>query len=136
MGLIDKAQGAALDLAVSYVLKDPARNLSRLLDVAERLDVAHEHAHQIAAARPAASDPDNNWNKFVVRLCDEVDHDVLRATVRNFLFNASVLGMRKQAESREKYGCNVPWAILMDPTSACNLHAPAAGQPSTATGSI
>ena len=122
MGLIDKAQGAALDLAVSYVLKDPARNLSRLLDVAERLDVALEHAHQIAAARPAASDPDNNWNKFVVRLCDEVDHDVLRATVRNFLFNASVLGMRKQAESREKYGCNVPWAILMDPTSACNLH--------------
>ena len=24
-------------------------------------------------------------------------------------------------ESREKYQCNVPWLILMDPTSACNL---------------
>lgn len=23
---------------------------------------------------------------------------------------------------REKYKCNVPWLILMDPTSACNLH--------------
>ena len=23
---------------------------------------------------------------------------------------------------REKYGCNIPWAILLDPTSACNLH--------------
>jgi MoaA/NifB/PqqE/SkfB family radical SAM enzyme len=23
---------------------------------------------------------------------------------------------------REEHGCNVPWAILMDPTSACNLH--------------
>ena len=24
-------------------------------------------------------------------------------------------------EAREKYQCNVPWLILMDPTSACNL---------------
>ena len=23
---------------------------------------------------------------------------------------------------QDKYQCNVPWAILMDPTSACNLH--------------
>ncbi len=24
-------------------------------------------------------------------------------------------------EAREKYQCNIPWLILMDPTSACNL---------------
>lgn len=23
---------------------------------------------------------------------------------------------------RKKYGCNIPWTILLDPTSACNLH--------------
>ena len=23
---------------------------------------------------------------------------------------------------RETYQCNIPWLILMDPTSACNLH--------------
>jgi MoaA/NifB/PqqE/SkfB family radical SAM enzyme len=27
-----------------------------------------------------------------------------------------------RAENEAKYDCNVPWAILMDPTSACNLH--------------
>ena len=27
-----------------------------------------------------------------------------------------------QESMREKYNCNIPWAILMDPTSACNLH--------------
>jgi len=26
------------------------------------------------------------------------------------------------SEMAEKYDCNVPWLILMDPTSACNLH--------------
>ena len=25
-------------------------------------------------------------------------------------------------ENREKYGCNIPWLILFDPTSACNMH--------------
>ena len=41
---------------------------------------------------------------------------------RNFIVNASLLGSRKQVANREKYGCNIPWAILMDPNFACNLH--------------
>lgn len=120
--LLDKVQATALDVAMDYVLKDPARNFSKLVDWVEWFDRTGAHAGQIAAVRPVAEDPDNNWNRFIVKLCDEVDHDVLKATVRNFFVNAGVAGMRKQEESREKYGCNVPWAILMDPTSACNLH--------------
>ena len=30
--------------------------------------------------------------------------------------------MEETGEARTKYGCNIPWAILLDPTSACNLH--------------
>ena len=115
-------QAAALDLAMDYVLKDPAHNFGKLVDWVEHFDIKGEHASQIAAARPVAADPDNNWNQFIVKLCEEVDHEVRKATVRNFFVNASLSGMRKRAESQEKYGCNVPWAILMDPTSACNLH--------------
>lgn len=122
MKLLDKVQSGALDLALDYALKDPRKNFSKLVDWAERFDVSGEHASQIATVRPIAADPENTWNKFVVKLCEEVDHEVLKATVRNFFVNASLAGMKKQAESREKYGCNVPWAILMDPTSACNLH--------------
>ncbi|SBW10457.1 Coenzyme PQQ biosynthesis protein E [uncultured Eubacteriales bacterium] len=122
MKLLDKVQAGALDLALDYTLKDPRKNFSKLVDWAERFDVSGEHASQIATVRPIAADPENTWNKFVVKLCEEVDHEVLKATVRNFFVNASLAGMKKQAESREKYGCNVPWAILMDPTSACNLH--------------
>lgn len=119
--LLNKVQSAALDLAMGYVMKDPAHNITRLLDVVETLDINGEHAGQLQTVRPMAENPDNTWNKFVVRLCDEIDADVLKTTVRNFFFNASVLGMQKQEESRRKYGCNIPWAILLDPTSACNL---------------
>lgn len=122
INFLSKTQDAALDLAMNYALKDPSHNLVRLVNVAEMVDITKEYAGAIRAVRPIAEDPNNNWNQFVVKLCQEIDHEVLKATVRNFFFNASILGMRKQSESREKYGCNIPWAILMDPTSACNLH--------------
>lgn len=32
-----------------------------------------------------------------------------------------MLGQSRK-KNREKYQCNIPWAILLDPTSACNLH--------------
>lgn len=78
--LLNTAQTAALNAAMDYALKDPARNLSKLLDWFERFDLSGEHANQIAAVRPVAQDPDNNWNRFVVKLCEEVDHEVLKAT--------------------------------------------------------
>lgn len=111
----------ALDTAFAYVLKDPARNAGKLVDWAETFDMKGTWKAQIEVLRPIANDPDNVWNKFLVNLCNEIDHEVLKTTFRNFFVNASLRGMPKQEANSEKYGCNVPWAILMDPTSACNL---------------
>ncbi|NLB53378.1 MAG: radical SAM protein, partial [Syntrophomonadaceae bacterium] len=32
------------------------------------------------------------------------------------------IGEKRQNKAKEKHGCNIPWAILLDPTSACNLN--------------
>ena len=45
-----------------------------------------------------------------------------KAFFTNFITNASLKGSALQEEVAEKNNCNVPWAILLDPTSACNLH--------------
>ena len=47
---------------------------------------------------------------------------MLKTVFNNFFVNANLVGWPKQEKMREKYGCNIPWAILLDPTSACNLH--------------
>lgn len=52
----------------------------------------------------------------------ELDPGVRNAFLKNFMVNASLSGSVVQEEVREKEKCNVPWAILLDPTSACNLH--------------
>lgn len=52
----------------------------------------------------------------------DIDNEVLKTVFENFFLNASLIGWPKQDQYRRKLGCNIPWAILMDPTSACNLH--------------
>lgn len=54
--LFDKAQGLALDMAVNYVLKDPAHNMPRLLDVVETLDVTGGWAQQLVTADTAKAE--------------------------------------------------------------------------------
>ena len=45
-----------------------------------------------------------------------------RAFFQNFITNASLKGSATQDEMSKKYNCNIPWAILLDPTTACNLN--------------
>ncbi len=67
------------------------------------------------------TDEENVWNKFIIDLFTNVDRDILKTAFENIVIN----GTLKQSVIHDKltaeYDCNIPWAILMDPTSACNL---------------
>ena len=56
-----------------------------------------------------------------MKIFQEVDKKQIKKVAYNFFMNASVLGWQTQQKYREEYNCNIPWAILLDPTSACNL---------------
>ncbi len=53
---------------------------------------------------------------------DETDPHVAKMTALNLGFQAAFYGTKTIRKMREVHGCNIPWLILMDPTSACNLH--------------
>ena len=55
-------------------------------------------------------------------MIDELDPYVIRQTALNLGYEAAFYGTKTIREMRKKYDCNIPWLILMDPTSACNLH--------------
>ena len=40
----------------------------------------------------------------------------------NLGYEAFFRGTKTIRENRVKYQCNIPWLILFDPTSACNMH--------------
>jgi MoaA/NifB/PqqE/SkfB family radical SAM enzyme len=66
-------------------------------------------------------DENGPWSPFVKSLFAEVDNKLIQKFVRCFLMSATINKDVSAAELEKKYDCNIPWAILMDPTSACNL---------------
>lgn len=114
-------QTATLNLLMSYLKNDPMSKLPAILDLAENMDQGHVHAGAFKAIREVLSDKDGVWYKFTENLFNDVDPRVLKKAITSFLFNGVLNNGTKQDELREKYQCNIPWAILMDPTSACNL---------------
>jgi len=118
----EKVQAFGVKQALAYLDKDPDTNIPKLLDWIEKYDRKGTLAPQIKGVREAIANPGNNWNILVKSLWTDIDSGVRRAIFENFIINASLIGGHRQEEFREKNDCNVPWAILMDPTSACNLH--------------
>jgi MoaA/NifB/PqqE/SkfB family radical SAM enzyme len=115
MNLIKKK---TTDLIIDYMVKDPIKNLPKMIDLAESLDRKGQHTEQVAQFRKTIINPDSIWSKFVEDLFKEVDPECIKKLIECFFVNATLDG--KMEDAKEKYGINVPWAILLDPTSACN----------------
>ena len=113
-----------LKTAFGYIEKDPERNLPKLMEWVDTLAGSGPDSFQTQrdAFRTVINDPSNNMHQLMMNIFRDVDRDVLKATFENFFLNANIIGWPKQEAMRAKYGCNIPWAILLDPTSACNLH--------------
>lgn len=116
-----KINSVTLNLAYTYLDSNPGRNVPKLLKLLDILDKEDTRKGQREALRKAFEDKDNNWSRLILGIWDDVDADVRKAFFQNFIINQVVTGTKKQNEIREERGCNIPWAILMDPTSACNL---------------
>ncbi|MCC8129831.1 MAG: radical SAM protein [Clostridiales bacterium] len=110
-----------LEQAIAYLQKDPETNMKKLIDVGDKV-AGGMFPRQRNAIREAVYNPDNPYHQYILRLIKDTDEDVLKTVVTNFFINVNLKGWPFQDEMREKYGCNIPWAILLDPTSACNLH--------------
>ncbi len=116
----ESMQSFAINQALKYIEGNPEENIPRLMDLVDRFSPAGWYENHRKTIRKAI-DEKGNWYQLMLRVYD-LNPDVRKAFFQNFLFNASLKGLAIQNEVKEKEGCNVPWAILMDPTSACNLH--------------
>ena len=119
MSIKQSLSKAALEGAMNYISGDPENNLTKLLSFIEGIGWEKE---QTDVFHKIIDEPENIWYKFLLNLWNDIDNDVLKTTFCNFGLNASLFGLKEQRENAKKYDCNIPWAILLDPTSACNLH--------------
>ena len=116
------AAGAASDIVLKSLKKDREKSIVKLVDLMEKYMDGEKIDLNYDKAREMICDKDKTLNKYINRLIDEVDPHVLKTMALNLGFEAFMHGTKTIRKMREKYQCNVPWLILMDPTSACNLH--------------
>ncbi len=113
-------QNFAISQALNYVEGNPAENLPKLMALVDKFTPKDWYVSQRNAVRKAIAEK-NNWYQLILRIYD-LDPGVREAIFQNLLFNASLKGSNIQNDTSAREGCNIPWAVLLDPTSACNMH--------------
>lgn len=111
-----------IDVALDRAGKDWEGEMSKIIDLmqkymnGEKLDLDYERAKAVVCDKNSA------LHDYIDRLIRETDSHVLKTTALNLGFEAFFYGTKTIRRMREAHQCNIPWLILMDPTSACNLH--------------
>ena len=111
-----------VDTALSKMSKDREESLLKIVDLAETFYGDSVSKQQYDNIREMIKDPNNRWMNFVNRVLDETNPHVAKMAALNLGYEAAFRGTKITRANREKYGCNIPWLILFDPTSACNMH--------------
>jgi len=104
----------------NYLKKDPENNLEKALDLMEKAPIAEHHREYIKNTKKRLED-NPAIREYINRVIKEVDENVQNHLINNFFVNASLVGVPKKQQIAEKVGFNIPYTILIDPTSSCNL---------------
>ena len=114
-------QALAIKQALHYIEHEPIKNLPKLLHWVDTFDKEDRFLSQRTLFHHILDHPEGNWYQLILRFF-QLEKGVRKAFLENFIIHATLSGSPKQEQVRQREGCNVPWAILLDPTSACNLH--------------
>lgn len=117
----------AASLGIDVLLKKVNRNdreeeMLKLVDIMEKFMDGDELALNYDWIRGLVGDRQSALNGYINRGLDELDPHVIKTTALNLGFEAMLSGTKTMHAMRKEHDCNIPWLILMDPTSACNLH--------------
>lgn len=117
---------AAFSITIDAAMKNADKNweseVTKLMNLmqkymsGERIDVDYDKAKAMIC------DKNGTLNRYINRILAETDPRVLKTAALNLGFEAFLHGTKTIRKMRKIHDCNVPWLILMDPTSACNLH--------------
>ncbi len=120
MKATDQIKRAAFNKTIDYLLENPERNVAKIMDMIDRVAPDDVFPTQRAAFHQAIDD-ESNWYQLIMKILTDMNPQVRDRLIKTFVVDANMLAWPKQEAMRDQYHCNIPWAILLDPTSACNL---------------
>ena len=125
--LVHSAERAAFKSVLDNLIRkgqneDASEMAESLISLVEKIMKGSWSDDSFATLRMIAEDPDNKWAHYANRLIKNTDPKILSSFLLNAAYEGGFRGFKTSEEMSEKYKCNIPWIVLMDPTSACNMH--------------
>lgn len=120
--LAKAAVSALLDFSIKYVSKDPDKNIPKLAGRILGLFNGLFPGKILEKLAKGAADQKNIYTKLAKNIIRDTDPHMIKTLAMSLGYEAGLKGTKTVRENREKLNCNIPWIILMDPTSACNLN--------------
>lgn len=126
-----KAERQAMSVLADQLLKtlnktkdyqERSETYAKIVDVAAKFYGKAAPKETLDAVKAYVSNPDNRWMRVLNHIIDEADPHYAKMMLLNLGYESFFCGTKKIREMRQKYNCNIPWLILFDPTSACNMH--------------
>ncbi len=116
----------AVDVVYNRIKKDPVKGMQDVVQIIDKYLMPASGAENSAKAaitriRNEFNDPNSKWVGYAEDMVNGIDENIMKTHIINVGYNAVYKGNAKRAILQKEMGCNIPWTILFDPTSACNL---------------
>ena len=118
--LVHMAAEASLSNVLKYIDKAPEENLLKIVNIAEKYFKMFPQKN-FERMKEALKDRDNCFLQLAKNILNDVDRDLVKSLFISMGVHAGYYGTKAVRENRDRYNCNIPFTILFDPTSACNL---------------
>lgn len=122
---LEKAKGflgeQVFNRALDYIEQDASKNVDQLFNLIKKAPLLPGHREQLEAIHDGYKN-NPNIQRIISRLINETDDLVKKRLLVNFFIHGSLAGIPRQRAMAEELGYAVPFTILIDPTSRCNLN--------------
>lgn len=116
-----KILSGIIDSILSNESSDKEAAFLKIVDIAEGFWGNDFSKEQYNLARSEIKNPDSKWMNIINYFLESIHPNVIKTTALNLGFEAFLNGTKMIRKNRQLYNCNIPWLILFDPTSACNM---------------
>jgi MoaA/NifB/PqqE/SkfB family radical SAM enzyme len=106
---------------VNYLDRDLVANSKKIIKTIEAFGIYKFQKGALDSIYAQLEDPSNPYCKFVQGMKTSLTPSVRKKFIGSFLLRVGLFTKGKRIKLRQKWKQQVPWAILMDPTSSCNL---------------
>lgn len=117
------AIGKALELALKHAKRDSMDGLMDIIGLFENhMPSNDDGTNGFAHAREILGDPNSKWTIFANSILHDVSINIIKTILLNGSYEAGYKGREIAKDFKIKYQTNIPLAIVLDPTSSCNLN--------------